>query len=116
MSIQQLDDPLGSEPNVMAYRIGAVERELINLRNQFDGFASKYPSSEVLQLMLAPITATVHEVKKDMDSLSAERKQETVERVKEQRQLRHTLIVAAVSPLFGALVTIVLMISGVGKS
>ena len=88
-------------PMVLAYRVGQVEHTLSQIVMKLDLIAQNYPTTATIQLLLDPLKARVTD-------LENQNKEEERARVGAAAQLKLAMVVAAVSPVFTIIITLVL--------
>lgn len=82
----------GANAEVLAYRMSIVETELSGINNKLDQWISRYPSNEVLELILNPMRQDIKEVKSQLAS-----DQESKNR--DRQQMKYTTYAAVIGPI-----------------
>lgn len=91
---------------VMAYRMGAVERNVAQLLERFDSVAQYYVTNATLILMLDPIKERL----KELEDAQKEREQsQNVERGQFRIAIAVAIITAIITPLFTLLINYMML-------
>ncbi len=85
---------------VMAYRMGAVERNVQGLVDRFDSVANNYVSTATLMLTLDPLKARIGEL--ELDEKEREKKRTT-----EQAQFKLAITMAVIAPMLSIIVNLI---------
>lgn len=88
-------------PMVLAYRVGQVEQTLNQIVGKLDLISQNYPTTATIQLLLEPLKDRVID-------LEAKNEKEENARTTASAQLKLALVVAAVTPAFTIIVTLIL--------
>lgn len=86
---------------VMAYRMGAVERNVATLVERFDGVAQFYVTNATLMLTLNPLKERIEDLEKN-------EKEREKTRSNEQSQFRLAITVAVLSPMLSIVINLIL--------
>ena len=107
-------------PDVIAYRLSVLENEVNQVDRKLDSFISLYPSKELLDIMLEPLKATLHQMGESIKTLSvkmeerdasmAKKLEEREEQEEQERSnLKLVLIAAVAGPIMSVLVTLMIV-------
>ncbi len=86
---------------VMAYRMGAVERNVQGLVDRFDSVANNYVSTATLMLTLDPLKARIVE-------LETNEKDRDKKRSNEQAQFKLAITMAIIAPTLSIVVNLII--------
>lgn len=89
------------DANVIAYRLGIVETDLGAMNLKLDRIINEYPTHNHLSLILDPI-------KEKLRELENERKQELIDKTKQQQSYKLAVFSSIASPIMMVIIMVVM--------
>ena len=106
------DEPthmISSELSVLVYRMNSVEDSIKLLVDKFDNFASNYPNTQHLDLILRPLKDDLDDLEKEVEGMKIEKQQERLQKERDGNTLKLAVLTAMLSPLVSSFATYLLI-------